>query len=191
MLSAMRYKSFTWPHNPRTYEIRFLRHTAVHKVPMGLYTMQDLGRTCREMRGEGEFYGPDAYRTFQELACLFYEPGPGLLIHPVWQTADAYFTELALLQEPREDYVRYEFAFQEGYSGYGGLTPLRDSAQSPSGSQSTAASAAAAQYVTVVAGDTMWAIAQRAGLSLAELAALNPQIGNLNRIYAGQKVRVK
>lgn len=181
MLSPMRYKTFTWPHNPRTYSIEFQRDTAVHKVPMGVYTMQDLGRSFRTLRGEGEFFGPDAYATFQELACLFYETGPGVLIHPVWQTSNAYFTELALEQEPRADYVRYRFAFREGYNGYTGLKALEQSSDRAAGT---------GEYVTVCEGDTMLAIAFRAGLSLDEIAALNPDIGNLNRIAVGQKVRI-
>lgn len=177
MLSPMRYKTFTWPHNPRTYSIEFQRETAVHKVPMGVYTMQDLGRSFRTLRGEGEFYGPEAYRTFQTLACLFYETGPGVLIHPVWQTSNAYFTELELEQEPREDYVRYRFAFREGYSGY---TRLRDAAQT--GQQ--------ACYAVLTGEDTLLALAQRAGISMQQLYELNPEIGNANRLQAGQKVRL-
>ena len=46
------------------------------------------------MRGEGEFCGEDAYAQFGELANVFYEKGPGILIHPLWQTASAYFVEL-------------------------------------------------------------------------------------------------
>ena len=122
MLAPMRYKTFVWPHNPRTYTITYARDTAVHKVPMGVYTMQDLGRNCRVLSGEGEFYGRDAYDIFKMLATVFYSEGPGTLIHPVWQTSTAYFTALSLRQEPREDYVAYAFTFQEGYSGYAGMT---------------------------------------------------------------------
>lgn len=41
---------------------------------------------------------------------------------------------------------------------------------------------------TVVAGDTMYKIAVKHGLTLSQLAALNPQIKNLNLIYVGQKI---
>ena len=34
-------------------------------------------------------------------------------VHPLWQTANAYFVSLRLEQEPRPDYVRYSFAFWE------------------------------------------------------------------------------
>lgn len=179
MLAPMRYKDFVWPHNPRTYAITYERQTAVHKVPMGLYSMQDLGRTCRVLSGTGEFYGPDAYDTFKSLATVFYDVGPGTLIHPIWQISEAYFTELALEIEPREDYVAYRFAFRETYTGYAALSR-----------QSAAAVAPSAQYHQVVPGETLWAIAVRYGVSLDTLLALNPSIADPNQITAGQKVRV-
>ena len=64
-LAAMRYKTYTWPHNPRTYTIDYERKMAVHKVPFGRYHLQDLGLTRRVMRGEGEFTGPGAYVEFK------------------------------------------------------------------------------------------------------------------------------
>ena len=97
-LSPMRYKSYTWPHNPRVYSIDYQRKMAVHKTPFGLYQLQDLGRTNRVMEGEGEFVGAGAYEEFQRLACVFYEVGPGLLVHPLWQVANTYFAALRLEQ---------------------------------------------------------------------------------------------
>lgn len=71
------------------------------------------------MEGEGEFVGPDAYSQFGQLANMFYNGGPGLLIHPLWQAANAYFVSLRLEQEPRPDFVRYSFTFWEDDSWYG------------------------------------------------------------------------
>ena len=112
-LTPMRYKDYIWPHNPATYSITYERQVAVHKVPFGRYYMQDLGLGRRVMRGRGEFAGRDAYEEFKRLATVFYGTGPGLLIHPQWQIANAYFTALKLEQEPLPDYVRYSFEFQE------------------------------------------------------------------------------
>ena len=98
-LSPMRYKGYTWPHNPRVYSIDYERKMAVHKTPFGLFRLQDLGRTNRIMEGEGEFVGEDAYAQFGQLANVFYDAGPGLLIHPLWQAANAYFVSLRLEQE--------------------------------------------------------------------------------------------
>jgi lysozyme len=46
-------------------------------------------------------------------------------------------------------------------------------------------------YYTVHSGDTLSRIAGRHGLSLKGILSLNPQIKNPNRIYPGQKIRIK
>ena len=117
-LTPMQYKSYVWPHNPRTYRITYQRQVAVQKVPFGRYALQNLGLTRRVMEGEGEFFGPEAYDEFRKLASVFYQEGPGMLIHPVWQSANVYFVGLALAQEPKQDYVRYTFTFWEDESRY-------------------------------------------------------------------------
>ena len=112
-LKPMRYKDYTWPHNPETYTVEYRRQVAAHKVPLGGWCLQDLGRTHRILRGEGTFAGEGAYEEFQELAAVFLEEGPGLLVHPVWRTVSAHFVTLELLEKPLPDYVRYSFAFWE------------------------------------------------------------------------------
>ena len=189
-LSPMRYKNYTWPHNPRVYSIDYERKMAVNKTPYGLFHLQDLGRTNRVMEGEGEFVGEDAYAQFGQLATVFYDSGPGLLTHPLWQTANAYFVSLRLEQEPRPDYVRYSFTFWEDDSWYTGLA-VRAGGQDILSAAGTVPSAAAPVHHRVVKGDTLWAIANTYGLSLTELIALNPQIKNPNLIRVGDEVRVK
>ena len=46
-------------------------------------------------------------------------------------------------------------------------------------------------YYTVKAGDTLTAIARRNGTTILEILKLNPAITNPNKIYVGQKLRVK
>lgn len=75
-LTPMQYKSYVWPHNPRTYRITYQRQVAVQKVPFGRYALQNLGLTRRVMEGEGEFFGPEAYDEFRKLASVFYQEGP-------------------------------------------------------------------------------------------------------------------
>ena len=183
-LSPMRYKDYIWPHNPTTYSIAYERQVAVHKVPFGRYCTQDLGLTCRVMRGEGVFAAEGAYEEFKALATVFYGGGPGLLIHPVWQVSSAYFTALRLEQEPLPDYVRYSFEFREDYDGYsqaleelsgGGQTAGPDQAGSPA-------------VHTVTEGENLWAIAQDGGVTLEALLAANPAIKNPNLIHPGDQV---
>ena len=191
LLTPMRYKDYVWPHNPATYSITYERQVALHKVPFGRYYMQDLGQSCRIMRGEGEFAGPGAYDEFKKLASVFYGGGPGLLIHPVWPAEQAYFVELQAAEEPLPDYVRYTFAFWEDWTGYrGDLTENDDGGTAP-WTGSTAASAPAAETVyTVKKGDTLWGIGQRYGVALADILAANPGIKNPNLIYPGDRVRI-
>lgn len=59
-----------------------------------------------------------------------------------------------------------------------------------SGSGSGSGSGGATGTYTVRAGDTMWLIAKKFGISLSELIRLNPQISDPNLIYPGQKINV-
>ncbi len=191
-LTPMRYKEFTWPHNPEIYTVEYRRQMAAHKVPFGRCVLQDLGYTYRVLKGEGVFTGNDAYRQFQELAAVFQESGPGLLVHPVWPAERAYFVELQVTEKPLPDYVRYSFTFWEDWNGYsGGLTASDDGgALSGTGSRTAAAESAAAETYTVRKGDTLWGIAKRYDVTLAALIAANPQIKNPNLIYPGDKVLI-
>ena len=191
-LTPMRYKEFTWPHNPEIYTVEYRRQMAAHKVPFGRCVLQDLGYTYRVLKGEGVFTGDNAYRQFQELTAVFQESGPGLLVHPVWQAERAYFVELKVTEEPLPDYVRYSFTFWEDWNGYsGGLTASDDGgALSGTGSRTAAAESAAAETYTVRKGDTLWGIAKRYDVTLAALIAANPQIKNPNLIYPGDKVLI-
>ena len=144
------------------------------------------------MKGEGEFVGEGAYATFKKLASLFYQETAGTLVHPLWDAAQAWFVDLKLEQEPREDYVRYSFEFWEDYPGV--ATSLKEISQPDIESNAeTAAKAAGNEEIwhTVVKGESLWSIANRYGETLAQVIERNPQIKNPNLIYVGQKVRVK
>lgn len=173
-LTPMRYKSYTWPHNPHSYSIRYERRVAVHKLPYGRSVMEDLGLCIRVMEGEGEFCGEGAYEEFSRLASVFYDDGPGVLVHPVWMTTQAYFVSLSLVQEPTPNYVRYRFVFwEEDRQGKAALTSSGGAAQTTH---------------TVRQGQTLWSIAQQHGVTLAALLKANPQIKNPNAISPGEKV---
>ena len=189
-LSPMRFKDYVWPHNPKVYEIGFRWDLRAHRVPFGLYTLQNMGRQHRVLRGEGEFTGRGAYKEFQKLATVFYDGTPGILVHPLWNTTKAYFVSLSLRQEPTENYVAYAFEFWECFDGY---TPLlvKTKSSGKSAAAQTAAKSGGAEYYTAVRGDCMWNIATSRGMTLAELLALNPQVKNPNILMVGDVLRVK
>ena len=194
-LTAMRFKNYVWPHNPKRYSIHYERHMQAVTVPGGQDFVACSGMGRRVMRGQGEFAGKGAYSEFKRLAAVFYEPTAGTLVHPVWQAAQVYFAELKLEQEPRADYVRYSFVFWEDLYPYeSGLTVSEaartaETAQAAGGSGAGAANGGGQSY-TVAKGDTMSGIAQRFGMSLEELVAKNPQVKNIHLIYVGQALTV-
>jgi len=185
VLSPMRFGDFVWPHNPRIYEIEYNRRIVCHKVPFGLYALTDMGRDARILRGEGEFVGEDAYEQFKKLATVFFSDKPGLLVHPIWQSAPAWLVSLKLRQEPRKDYVSYEFEFWESFEGYElSAKAVLTAAEDTSGDQTVKERLT----YTIKSGDTLWGLSRANGLSLSELLALNPQIRNPNIYYVGDLI---
>ena len=188
-LTPMRFKEFTWPHNPEVYTVEYRRRIAVHQVPFGGCVMQELGGSYRGLKGEGVFAGEGAYQRFKELAEVFRQEGPGLLVHPVWQTERAYFTSLEAVEEPLPDFVRYRFEFWEDGGGYdGGLKAL--AREDGGGPEAAPPAAQSGRAHTVRKGDTLWGIARQYGVGLTALIRANPQIKNPNLIYPGEEVKV-
>lgn len=188
-LTPMRFKEFTWPHNPEVYTVEYRRRIAVHQVPFGGGVMQELGGSYRVLKGEGVFAGEGAYQRFKELAEVFRQEGPGLLVHPVWQTERAYFTSLEAVEEPLPDFVRYRFEFWEDGGGYdGGLKAL--AREDGGGPEAAPPAAQSGRAHTVRKGDTLWGIARQYGVGLTALIRANPQIKNPNLIYPGEEVKV-
>ena len=178
VLSQMKYGDYTWPHNPRIYEISYTRHVVCHKVPFGLYVHQDMGRGQRMMRGEGEFCGVGAYDEFRKLASMFYSAEPKVLVHPLWQSARAWFVSLKLKQEPKENFVSYEFEFWECFDGYESkaipvVVQQAETDKGPSSAQER-------KTHIIRSGDTLWRVANDNGITLARLLELNPRVRNPN-----------
>lgn len=50
-LSSMRYKNYTWPHNPKTFVVEYRRQIAAQKVPMGGLHFAGSGRELPHSAG--------------------------------------------------------------------------------------------------------------------------------------------
>lgn len=176
MLAPMKYRDFTWPNNPTTFEVELRRTLHSYKLPLSGFTVQNLGVQHRVFKGEGEFTGPDAYDSFRRLAKSFSYSGAGWLEHPVWPPVKAHFAKLSLKEKPREEYISYSFEFWESEDQTGYTTGTLDPDK--------------VKYISAEYNDTLALIAARYSKGLADLTALNPQIANPDVIAEGQIVRI-
>jgi len=175
MLEALKFKTFVWPHNPRSFTVEHSRKLISRKLPFGAYFIQDMGEDLCVFKGAGEFVGERAYSDFLRLAELFIEGGPGLLVHPLWPAAECYFAKLRLTQEPKENYLSYEFEFWQKSDGK---------------KQGKVSLSLASEYYTVASGESIGDVVLNTGVSADEILALNPQLKNINQLSAGTKLRI-
>lgn len=173
-MMPMRYKDFVWPNNPSSCYLELKKEVATHKYPGNSFQLEELGEGQRIFRGQGEFYGEFAYTYMESLVRTYEEKGPGALIHPVLELRQAYFTELTLLEEPRENYVAYTCVFQEDGSIEEAGTEL-----------------SATEGYTVRMWESLWDVAEKCGTTVELLLSLNPWIRNPNRLELGRQVKLK
>lgn len=189
-LALLKYKSYTWPVNPQTYSMRFEKNTAIHHYPYSnINEIEDLGVKPREVSGTGEFIGEGAYEEFKRLATIYYDSGPGSLIHPIWQIQQAVFQRLELDQEPTPNYVKYSFTFMEHITqsqvvefGNGNYVEENNSEESIIASSETITH-------MVKEGEYLSLIAKKYDTTWQEIAEKN-NLKNPNLITPGQKLIV-
>lgn len=189
-LAPLKFKNYTWPHNPATYSMTYTKNTATHSYPFTVYSdVEDLGLAPREVSGEGEFIGPNAYEEFKKLASVFYSYGPGPLIHPIWDIQNAIFKHLKVEEEPTPEYVRYSFGFIEDDMTTKIVDLANVKTKETTVNRAQTRESNNKSYV-VKKGDTLWHIAKRNNISLNNLINKNKQIKNPNLIYPGQKINL-
>ena len=202
-LSNMKYKDFTFPHNPRTSSFKCTRSYVEHKYPeLSGNEVEDFGRNAIVISGTGEFFGADAYTQFSKLRKEYNKKGVGKVSHPVFKTVTrGLMTELqGDLEENMENYIKYSFEIVadtkpimgEYIKKYSGKKKshhkVNNSKQSKSGKD----------YVihTVKSGETLsgicntYAKKHKTAINWKTIAKLNKK-KNPNIIHVGQKIKVK
>jgi len=109
-MDSMSYKTFVWPNNPHTYQEVWSREPKYSTVE-GVTVYEGMGPLRGTVKGSGAFFGEGACEHFRDLLKLAEEKSVGELRHPLWGIRQAYLTGLEMVQEPRENYVGYSFAF--------------------------------------------------------------------------------
>lgn len=111
-MDPLSFKTFVWPQNPHTYQEECIRQPH-YRTESGVTYFDGMGAMQRIITGSGAFYGEDAFTEFKKLMRLAEDGTAGNLEHPIWGIRYCYLTKLTLTQEPRADYVGYEFEFTQ------------------------------------------------------------------------------
>ena len=112
-MEKLKFKDFVWPRNPEVYKVRYDHEFVYQEVAEDVLELKGLSEVRRTVTGSGVFTGGSAYSDFKKLEALCAQKNAGALIHPVWGTVTAFFKELELNQDSRENYVAYSFKFLE------------------------------------------------------------------------------
>ena len=112
-MEKLKFKDFTWPRNPEHYKVHYDHELVYEEVAEDVLELKGLSEVRRTVTGSGVLTGETAYSDFKKLEALCSQKNAGSLIHPVWGTINAFFMELDMTQEPRENYVAYSFKFLE------------------------------------------------------------------------------
>lgn len=167
-LVPMRFKGFSWHHNPREITFECGRKVNEHKSPFGKAYIQDTGRNNMIVKGVGELYGTDCMEQFNSLLQLFKSGGQGVLAIPKLTPIYAIFESIKILGEPKPDVLTYSFVFREVMERKTDAKPL--------------------SYVAE--NETLWDISRRFNISIDELVALNIHIKRPDIVLDGSVIKL-
>lgn len=112
-MERMTFKTFVWPENPESFQIRAVRNPKYTVSENQDYVYSGLGPMCRVISGSGVFWGEYAVQNYNTLQVLMANGTVGELKHPLLGNMQAFLTGLTMDMEGREGYVAYRFTFRE------------------------------------------------------------------------------
>ena len=170
-LPAMRFKGFSWPKNPGSFENGNPAGSQRTYSALCRIFGTGLGRKRRKISGEGVFLGEEALASFQELSALLEQGGSGLLDSARTSGHDGDFGEAGAR---RRNHSSCSAVFLSGL-GRSGQWSGRDGVGNREKSS--------------FPGEDVWAIANRSHQAEVILA-VNPQIQWPNFLREGEVVHL-
>lgn len=167
-LVPMRFKGFSWHHNPREITFECGRKVNEHKSPYGKAYIQDTGRKNMVVKGVGELYGTDCMEQFDRLLQLFKSGGQGVLAIPKLTPIYAVFESIKIMGEPKPDVLTYSFVFREVMERKTDVKP----------------------FSYIAKNETLWDISHKFDVSIDELVALNIHIKRPDIVLDGSVIKL-
>ncbi len=167
-LMGMRFRDFTWPHNPTALTLALERNVKETALPYRGTRLEDLGEAKRRITGEGYFTGEGCGEQWRQLQAVFRRGGPGSLQLPG--------------QGPFGGDGQPEAAGRPG----GGAHPLQLWVYRAPGREDGRGRG----VHTAQAGESLWDYARRYERTMEEMIAANPHIRDIAVLEDGEEVRV-
>lgn len=169
---VMRFMGHTLHHNPHTLQVISNGNILQYCIPDFAELTESMGNKATVVKGEGVFYGENAFDQFMELKQLAKYRKAGVLsvggINPFY----AYLSELRLKCTPVDDYVEYSFTFIES-ADY----KYKENSTAPT------------KY-TVKQTEDLWDISCKLNIPIERLIKLNPQLKNTYDISEGDVISI-
>lgn len=169
---VMRFMGYTLHHNPHTLQVISNANISQYCIPDFTELTESIGSKATVVKGEGVFYGENAFEQFAELKQLAKARKADVLsvsgINPFY----AYLSELKLKCTPVDDYVEYSFTFieSEDYT-------YKENSTAPN------------SYIVKQTED-LWDISCKLNIPIERLISLNPQLKNTYDISEGDVIRI-
>lgn len=163
----MSYKGFEAEVNPSSIELVMQREAATEKTLFSHAITSQKQERPSVIRGSGIICKGDAQRKAFELSTLFKSSGSAYLFLPVIAPVRVYFTKLKITADKNDGTLKYDFEFTEDCGSKKRYNAFN--------------------YTYAKAGENLFDIANRTGVSAEKLARLN-DFKNLFSVKEGDRV---
>lgn len=169
-LCAMRYKGFTWHHNPKKLTLSSEKRVLNIEVPYCCDVIKSFGEKEVVISGVGELYGEDCLEQYKELLKLYENSDADILCLPDIPPMYAYFKELKIEADTTPDVLTYSFTFVRANNIFEKKSYTN-------------------KY-TVKNEKSLWEVSLKTNTDINELTRLNPQLMFIDELKENEEVRI-
>lgn len=114
----LRFKGYELAYNPNSFDVKKERNIVQINSPLSGSIVQDLGFNPAVITGEGNLFGADAKKQYDEIYSLLLKNKSGLLHIPGIKPFFAYFVSINTTHNAGPNLINYKFKFVEDCNTY-------------------------------------------------------------------------
>ncbi len=112
-MSIFSFAGKNFPVNPSTFSIEHKRNVVRTVLPSGGEVLEDMGKACRVVTGEGMLHGTNLMQQYQTLQSDFLTPESGALVIAGLPSFTACCTSFSVTGQPNPNTLTFRFEFVE------------------------------------------------------------------------------